>query len=191
MRKALEAERQTVHQSTQAEIDALANVRAIDQSLAFYQRVDWDAYEQQNPFEAQTEFRKFQQLQGQRQQVAGQYSQLVQQRTVQQQQETARRMDEGRAVLAREIPGWGPELGEKLLGTAVKEYGFQRGEAEESISDPRLMKVLHDAHQWQAHQKQQSKAQRHVTAQAVEPAAKPAAPVRGRRLDWMTTAVRR
>jgi len=175
LRRAVEAERQSLHQASEAEIGALAQVRAIDQALEYYSRIDWDAYEDQNAFEAQTQWRKFQQLQQNRAQVAGQYSQLVQQRTVQQQQETAKRMDEGRAVLAREIKGWGPELAESLLGTAVKEYGFQRGEAEESISDPRLMKVLHDAHQWRAHQAKQSKVQNHVAAQAVEPAAKPVA----------------
>lgn len=173
MRKAVEAERQTLHQASDAEISALAQVRAIDQSLTQFQNIDWRTWESQDPFAAQTGWREFQQLKDARQQTAGQYSQLVQQRTLQQQHENAKRMDEGRAQLAREIKGWGPELAESLLGTAQKQYGFQRAEAEESISDPRLMKVLHDAHQWQLHQQTQSKVQRHVEAQAVEPAAKP------------------
>ncbi len=181
-RKAIEAERANLHQASNVELQARAQVVAIDQSLAQYQNVDWDTWEQQSPFEAQKGWRQFQQLQQARQNAVGQIGQLAQQRTLQQQQETARRLEEGRQVLARDIKGWGPELAESLLGTAEKQYGFKRAEAEESISDPRLMKVLHDAHQWQQHQKKTQAAQVHVTAQRAEPAAKvtrAAAPVQG------------
>lgn len=175
LRKAVEAERQSLHQSSEAEIAALASVRGIDQQLQYFGRIDWTTWEQQDPFAAQTGWREFQQLKDARAQTAGQYSQLVQQRTLATQQETAKRIEEGRAVLAREIPGWGPEKAESLLSTATTAYKFSRSEAEETITDPRLMMVLNDAAQWRAHQAKQTKVQRHTAAQAVEPAAKPVA----------------
>jgi hypothetical protein len=175
LRKAVEAERTSLHQSSEAEVAALADVRAIDQQLAYYGRIDWDAYEQQDAFAAQTDWRKFQQLQNARAQSVGQYSHLKSQRELAAQQDTAKRIEEGRAVLAREIPGWGPEKAETLLSTATTAYKFTRSEAEETITDPRLMVVLNDAAQWRAHQAKQTKVQNHVAAQAVEPAAKPVA----------------
>lgn len=58
------------------------------------------------------------------------------------QQATAKRLEEGRAVLARDIPDWGPELRGKLVEHGQKALGFT---AEEilAVEDPRLIKLLH------------------------------------------------
>lgn len=180
-RKAFEAERATFHQAGAQELSARAQVVAIDQQIAQYQNIDWDAWEAKDPFAAQSGWRQFQTLQNGRQQAVNQVGQLAQARTVQQQQETAKRLEEGRTVLARDIKGWSPQLAETLLDHGVKTYGFNRAEIEE-FSDPRMVKVLHDAFQFQALSKKTQAAQSHVTAQKVEPAAKvarAAAPVQG------------
>src|SRR5688572_10024557 len=52
-REALEAERSSIHQASQAEIGALAQVSAIDQRLAQFQGVDWQAWAREDPFSAQ------------------------------------------------------------------------------------------------------------------------------------------
>ncbi|HEY1605062.1 MAG TPA: hypothetical protein VGF77_05645 [Allosphingosinicella sp.] len=175
MRRAVEAERQVLHQASDAEIGTLAQVRALDQQLGYYNRIDWDRWEQQDPFEAQKGWRQFQQLQQARQQTAGHFSQLVQHRNFVAQQDTARRIEEGRAVLARDIKGWGPELASGLLETGARQYGLHRAEIEEAFTDPRLVKVLHDAHQYRLIHGKQQQAQRHLAAQQAEPAARPAA----------------
>jgi hypothetical protein len=147
-RKALDAERASVQQASQGEIDALANVRALDHQIAEYQKVDWDAHFEQNPLDAPRDFARYQGLMQSRQQAAGQYTHLKGQREAQTQQETVKRIEAGRAVLQRDIKDWSPALAETLLQTGVKQYGFERGEIE-SFEDPRMVKVLHDAHQYQ------------------------------------------
>lgn len=170
-RKALQAERASVYQASAAELQARAQIVALDQSIANYQRTDWDAWENDDPFEAQKGWRQFQTLQQQRGNLAGQLSQHVQQRTIEQQRETAKAIDEGRAVLAREIKGWSEDLAAKLLDMGVKEYNFSRDEIEE-FTDPRAVKVLHDAYQWRQSQGKQKQAQNIAAVQAVKPAAK-------------------
>ena len=55
---------------------------------------------------------------------------------------------EGSAVLAKEIPNWGPETQKALLNMAVGKYGYKPEELA-GLTDPRAVKILHDAHQWQ------------------------------------------
>jgi hypothetical protein len=172
LRKAVEAERQTLHQSSEAEIAARATVVALDQQLAQFQNIDWDAWEDQDPFAAQKGLRQYQQLRDARGQAAGQFVALQQQRNLEAQRTTAKRLEEGRAALARDIPGWSDTLAASLLETGAKHYGFERGEIEDSFDDPRLIKVLHDAHQYQLSKGKQKQAQKHVAAQQVQPAAK-------------------
>jgi hypothetical protein len=180
-RKALVAERTQVQQASQAEVQAQAHIVAMDAQIAEYQNIDWDAWEAQDPFEAQKGWRQFQQAQQARANAANQFVSLRQQRTLAQQQETAKLIEEGRAVLARDIPGWSAEVAEKLLDAGVKQYGFSRAEIEE-FTDPRMVKVLHDAHQYRLAQGKEKKAQGHVQAQVARPAAKvggASAPVSG------------
>ena len=171
LRRAVEAERQFVRQTGEAEVAARAQLTAIDQQLAYYQRIDWDAWEDQDPFEAQKGWRQFQQLQNARAQSAGQFAQIAQHRHLVQQQETARLIEDGRAVLARDIKEWSPQLAETLLDHGVRQYGFQRGEIEE-FTDPRMVKVLHDAWQYRKLTGRQQQAQRHAAAQGAQPAAR-------------------
>ncbi|MEA3002168.1 MAG: hypothetical protein QOH81_956 [Sphingomonadales bacterium] len=171
LRRAVEAERQAIRGAGEAEVAARAQLVTIDQQLAHYQRIDWDAWEDQDPFEAQKGWRQFQQLQNARSQAAGQFAQVAQQRHLVQQQETARQIEEGRAVLARDIKDWSPQLAEALLDHGVSQYGFQRGEIEE-FTDPRMVKVLHDAWQYRSITRRQQQAQRHAAAQTAQPAAR-------------------
>jgi hypothetical protein len=171
LRRAVEAERQAIRGAGEAEVAARAQLVTIDQQLAYYNRIDWDAWEDQDPFEAQKGWRQFQQLQNARGQAAGQFAQAAQQRHLVQQQETARLIEEGRAVLAREIKDWSPRLAEALLEHGVRQYGFQRGEIEE-FTDPRMVKVLHDAWQFRSLNQKQQQAQRHAAAQSAQPAAR-------------------
>ncbi len=62
-RKAIQEQRSLVEQASQAELNAYASLTNIDQQLAEYQKVNWDRYEDDNPFEAQKDWRRFQTLQ--------------------------------------------------------------------------------------------------------------------------------
>lgn len=174
LRKAVEAEREAVTNASAEEIGARARIVAMDERISQYNQVDWDAWENQDPFAAQKGWREFQTLQNQRGQAAHTLAQLSQQRTLAEQQETAKRIEEGRKVLERDIPGWSPEIGAKLLDFGVKQFGFERSEIEE-FTDPRMVKVLHAAFEGLKVKEQAKKAQGHQKAQEVKPAAKAAA----------------
>jgi hypothetical protein len=68
-----------------------------------------------------------------------------------------------REILDSKIPGWGQELYGKILGTAVKEYGFKDEEVA-PVVDARLLEVLHDAYQYRQLQKAKPEVSKRVVA---------------------------
>jgi hypothetical protein len=172
LRKAVEAERATIHQASAAEVQAQAQVVAIDQQLAQFQNIDWDAWEEQDPFAAAKGLRQYQQLRDARGQAAGQYVHLTQQRQLAAQQETAKRTQETAATLARDIPGWSEETKAKLTDFGMKKYGFSADEVADINLDPRIAKILNDAFQADQAATKTKAAQKHEAAQTAKPAAK-------------------
>lgn len=180
-RAVVQAERQALHQSSQAELDTYARATTLAGQLAQYQQVDWPAWHDSDPFAAAKATSEYQMLRDAHQQAIGQLSNLRGQRTLQQQQETAKRMEEGRAVLTREVPGWNDDLKAKLI-THAAGYGFSRQELDDLEADPRVAKVLHAAFVGSTVTQAAKKVQSNLTAQAVTPAARVAtarAPVTG------------
>lgn len=60
---------------------------------------------------------------------------------------TAKRVEEGQAILSRDIPGWGPELGAKLVSFVKSEFGIDEQRHGEAFMDPALVKLAHAAYQ--------------------------------------------
>lgn len=169
LRKAADAALQAVNQATTEEIAARARIVAMDEQIAEFNKVDWDAWEAQDPFAAASGARRFQQLQIQRGSAAQTLSELSHKRTLETQQVTAKRIEEGRAVLSKEIPGWNDGKAAEVLDGGTREYGFKRSEIEE-FEDPRMVIALNDALQWRAHLAKQKKTQSIAKGQKVEPA---------------------
>src|SRR6185437_1059404 len=67
----------------------------------------------------------------------------VQERNSKAQLEQARRLEEARAALARDIRDWSPELAGKLSQFAIAQ-GFTADELRQ-VTDPRVIKLLHAA----------------------------------------------
>jgi len=169
-RRAVMAERQALHQTSQAELDAYAHATSLAGRLAQFQQVDWRAWHESDPFAAAAATSDYQMLRDQHQAALGQLSQLHGQRTFLAQQETARRMEEGRAALAKEIPGWSEDLKARLIGFAAG-YGFSRDELDDLEADPRVAKVLHAAFNGSRSAETARKVHDLVAAQQVQPAA--------------------
>ena len=144
-RKALETAREGVQQAGEAEINAKARSVAMDAAIKQYEGVDWDRLEATDPQAAQSHWRKFQQLQGAKAEADTEYTAAVQARTFETQQETAKRLEQGAAELARDIPDWGPQKAEQLLSFGEKQFGLTR-EYMESVTDVNLIKVMNFAH---------------------------------------------
>ena len=88
---------------------------------------------------------------------------------------TAKRVEEGQAILSRDIPGWGPELGAKLADFVQAEFGVTADKHGDAFMDPALVKMAHAA--YQAKQSQQ----KNVVLKAADAATKvqPVKPSRG------------
>lgn len=54
-------------------------------------------------------------------------------------------IEQGQAILARDIPGWGPELGAKLVDFVKSEFGIDEQRHGAAFMDPALVKMAHAA----------------------------------------------
>jgi len=170
-RRALEQHQQTVQQQAQfmqENIREVARLQSLDERLAQYQQVDWNALEAQDPFKAQAAFREFTLLRDQRATLAQQLAAKEYQRSEETQRERAKRLQEANSVLARDIKGWGPDLAAKLTDFG-KTLGFQEAELG-NVDDPRVIKVLHAAFVGQQLLNKQLSAAKQVEKPEVKPA---------------------
>ena len=146
-RRAFESERAQFqqqardHQQNMREYAALVNV---EDRLGQFQTLNWQQVNAEDPQRAQALLIEFNQLQSLKGQLSNSLTQRQQQAQMAAQRETARRIQEGQAVLARDIKGWSPELAGKLA-----EFGASLGiprEALSNVTDPLFVKVLHKAY---------------------------------------------
>jgi hypothetical protein len=167
-RKSLEADRAQFQESAKSHqqyIREVAQVVAIDDRLAQFSQVNWQALTDQDPVQALKLHTEFTQLQARRGQLANALTQKQQVQQQEQQRTHAKQLMEARQVLEREIKGWSPDLAGKLM-----EYGSTQGfSAQElnNVTQPALVKVLHKAHLYDQLQKQRQ----------AKPTATPAPPV--------------
>jgi hypothetical protein len=169
-RKAFEAEQQQLSSATQAELNTYAVAQSVAAQIQQFQNVDWDKWHDTDPFEAAKASSQYQRLIVTHQQAMGQLQHLRGQRLSHAQQETAKRIEEGRTNLAKDIPGWNDDLKAKLIGFAA-EHGFSQDELSDLEADPRVAKVLHAAFEGSQAKRKAAATNRHLQAQKVEPAA--------------------
>jgi hypothetical protein len=134
-------------ESQHALIQDLAQLTALDDQLAQYQNVDWDAVSDNYSVEnAQKLFFKYNQLQTQRGQLMNVLAQKRQQLDQEKAQRTQQLAQQGKEVLSRDIPGWNESMAREVFQSS-KAYGFSDIELNQVV-DPRIAKVLYDAAQW-------------------------------------------
>lgn len=148
IRQGIEGERKQYQEALQMQQALVWNLVAPE-----LQKVDLEKLAEEDP----AEYIKVQNRINRYQQVV-QRIQAEQQKFVQQEQDRLQKEVLPKAVetLAREIPNWGPELQKTLRATAMEKYGFASEELE-NIIDPRVIRVLHDAHQFHSSRKDTDK----------------------------------
>ena len=158
--------------------------------IAQLSSLNWPALQQQNPAQAQALLTQLFQMRQAHEIAAGRLQHQAAVAAFEQQRDHARRVEQGHAVLAKEIDGWSPQLAAKLARYAVGQ-GISPEELN-GLSDPRLVKILHHACQGHEAQQQASAAQRLTKAQSVRPAIEvggtggaPTDPNRMSMDDWM------
>lgn len=163
-RRALEQDQQSfqqVQQLRQQHMQGYAQLMAIEGQLKQFEGLNLMQLNDTDPVSAQRLLIQRQQLIEARQNVAASLQQAEAQALEKQQTAFAKRLEESRAVVAREIPNWSPEKGKALAAFAVS-----RGAPADviaNVTEPWLVKLIHDAHEY--HQLQ---------AKAAKPPPKPA-----------------
>lgn len=150
-RRALEAERAEALRAAETHHGASADrvrLAALAHQLETFQAVDWDAYAQQAPDQAQAAWGAFQRIAAAHDQLAGALAHHEAREELKSARETAEAMAETGRKLAEEIEGWSPEIARKLVDYA-QAFGVTLEELGE-MADPRLWKLLHKA--WTADQ---------------------------------------
>lgn len=148
-RRALETQAQEIQQAAQRQrqyLQEYAQLTAIDAQIEQFSKVDFNALNQTDPVQAQQLFFQYSQLKDMRGNVVNSLTQKEQQALEMQRSQTARQVQESRAVLAREIKGWSPEVHKQLSDYAVG-MGFSQQEVANAIN-PNTWKLLHKAHQY-------------------------------------------
>lgn len=141
-RKAFEAQVQ-FHQQN---IQDVAQVHALNNQLAEFSKVDWNALSAEDPVKAQQLFFYKQQIEDTRNQLAQTISQKSQESALERQQALAKRIEESESVLKRDIKDWSPELESKIVNFVGATYNISKAEIDEVKYNPAIMKLLHDAY---------------------------------------------
>lgn len=150
-RKAIEAQAAEIQQRAEAQqqhIAEYAEVHSIDSQLKQYSQINWSELIDSDPVQAMKLDRQMRELQQRREEVVSSVTQKQQQHQMQAQQEAAKRLQDGRAVLEREIKGWSPEVA-KELSVYGRSIGFSQEELAQ-VSNPKAVILLHKA--WQLDQ---------------------------------------
>jgi hypothetical protein len=137
---------QRQYEAQQMFLSEVADIKAIDSQLAHFANVNWQELSDNDFVEAQKLFFTHNQLQEKRRQITANLETKAKQMQQQREARLQQRVEEGKAILAKEIPNWSQKTSQEIISVG-KEYGFTDDELG-TIVDPRHVKVLHDAMQW-------------------------------------------
>jgi hypothetical protein len=144
--QALKAQEESIKQqaeTSQAYIKEIARITSIDEQIAQFDALDWNALSDNDPVQAQKLYIQYQQLQNNRTRTLTELQQKQQQLNQQQELQMQTRLEQARADLLSAFPNWNEDIAKEVRESG-KSYGFSEQELS-SIIDPRHVKVLHDA----------------------------------------------
>ncbi len=113
------------------------------------QSTDWNKLAQENPAEWAQKYQKAQNINAKLAAIQGERRKIAEANAAEMQSKAKKAAEEAVDVLRTEIPGWSDELYGKILKTGVEQFGFKAEEVN-AITDPRAIKVLHDAMKYRA-----------------------------------------
>jgi hypothetical protein len=170
-RQALQAGHQALQQAAETHGEHMADCArlvALGDQIAHLQQQNWPALHQQNPAAAQQLLTQLFQMKQAHEIAAGHLAHRQQVQAFNQQRQRAMQVEHGKAQLAQHIEGWSPEYAAKL-GQFAMSQGLTPQEVS-SVSDPRLVVLLHHAYRGHQADQQQTAGQKLAQAQAVRPA---------------------
>ncbi len=164
-----EAEINKLAEATEAELDARAQLKGINQNLEYYSKftqADWDAAHDSDPMGTDKAWRAFEFLRHQKADLEATVSKTQNERTEKSAADLAKRVQETTAFAQKEIPGFKPELTDKLVKLAI-DNGVPEATLKANWS-PTFYKLLHLAHLGQETLTRQAAAPKVVAKPAAE-----------------------
>lgn len=161
--QALQAQEQYLTQQfqiNQALIKEVAKVEALNDQIAQYEAVDWNAASDSDPVQAQKLFFQYQQLVAKRDRASSELDQKKGEAAAFQQQRREQMLSEGYKQLAKDIPDWSAQKVQQVRDVGIS-YGFTAQELS-NVYDPRMVRVLHDAMQFRALQQAKPAAEKKI-----------------------------
>lgn len=147
-----------------------ARATALADQIEQFEKVNWDALQTQDRETYDTLWRQYQQVSFAHKKAHEELQAKVTKRVQENAAATAKRYEETRAILQRDI-GWTPELHGKMADFAARELGFTPAEIN-AVTDPRLHKLLHRAFIGDQAIKKAAAAQKLKTQEGVQPPTK-------------------
>lgn len=126
-------------------VQEMAQLVAIDQQLAGYAALDWDALITNDPQEALRYQQQQKALEGKRATAAESLTQKQQQLDLDKQQGFAKQIQEADAYMKREIPGFSSGRNDELAKYATSQGMTPEATAKAVIKNPVIAKLLHKA----------------------------------------------
>lgn len=171
-------ERETAFKQTEAQhrehLQDVGKVYALNDKVQNWEKTfkspEWAAFER-NPEtapQAQAWFRQYLMDKDDLGKASGELQQKVSQRTLDEQRSSAKRIEEGHAAVARDVKDWNPETFGKVKDFGVREFGLKAEEIA-SVSDPRLLKIIHRAYLGDLAIKKLAASEKAAAAEEVKP----------------------
>jgi len=113
------------------------------------QSTDWNKLAQENPAEWAQKYQKVQNINGKLAAIQAERRKIAEANAQEAQAKAMKAAEEAVETLRTEIPGWNDELYGRILRTSIEQFGFKAEEVN-AITDPRAIKVLHDAMKYRA-----------------------------------------
>lgn len=126
------------------------------------QSIDWNKLAQENPSEWAQKYQYVQGVNAKLAQIQAERQKINQQREVEQQTQMQSQAKQAVEVLQKDIPGWSNDLYAKILKSGV-DSGFDQKEVN-AITDPRAIKVLWKAMQFDELQRAKAQVEKKVAA---------------------------
>ena len=143
----LEAQRYNIKQADDETKKLESTLYAAEIKLATYEDIDWQAYLQQNPVEAQKHYIQYQQLKDARQTIAKSLTEREQARQEAYQSTSQEKLQKAKEELLQQIPNW-DNVKESVVQNALTKYGFSKDDVEVASYDSRIAKMMIDAEKW-------------------------------------------
>lgn len=159
---------QAQQKALQSHVAEVSKLVAIDEQLAYFDKIDWIALHRQNSNQAQELQFQRQALERQRNELGGKLANEWQERVTREQQQFARQYEQGLAVITKAIPDWSQSYADKLTSYATEKYGASKEQLRDiQLMNPGLVVVLDRAMKFdQLLEKQRARAKNALAPEA-------------------------